>query len=152
MIWGLFTTIPTTVPGRGVLTSGPTSDADLAATLFVSLDDGRQIQPGMPVQLDLASVKQEQSGFLLGTVTTVNELPSSQEEMLRVVGNDVFVQTLAAAGQLVPVHVQFIRDPSSANGYRWSSVQGPPTKLRSGMVFQGTITVDEQRAINLVIP
>ena len=152
MIWGLSTTIPTTVSGRGMLTAAPTSDTLLAAALFVSLDDGRQIQPGMPVQLALSSVKQEQSGFLLGTVTAVDELPANQEAMLRVVGNDAFVQTLAAAGQLVPVQVQLVRDPSAANGYRWSSAQGPPTQLRPGMVFQGTITIDEQRAINLVIP
>ena len=152
LIWGLFVTIPTTVSGRGALTAAGASETDLAATVYVSLDDGSQIQPGMPVKLALSSVKKEQWGLLLGTVTSVDELPSNQEGMQRVLGNDMYVQTLATSGQLVPVTVQLTRDANTPSGYKWSSAQGPPTRLRKGMVCQGTITVDEQRAIQLVLP
>ena len=151
LIWGLFVIIPTTVSGRGALTAG-TNQMDLTATVYVSPDDGRQIQPGMPVKLALSSVNKQQGGLLLGTVATVDELPSNQERMQRVLGNDMYVQTLATAGQLIPVTVQLISDGSTPSGYKWSSAQGPATTLREGMVCEGTITVDEQRAIQLVLP
>ena len=89
---------------------------------------------------------------MLGPVTTVDEFPSNQERMQRVLGNDMYVQTLATAGQLIPVTVQLIRDGSTPSGYKWSSAQGSPTRLRKGTACQGTITVDEQRAIQLVLP
>ena len=151
LIWGLFVTIPTTVSGRGALTAGA-NDTDLAATVYVSLDDARQIQPGMPVKLALSSVKKEQWGFLLGTVAAVDEFPANQEGMQRVLGNDIYVQTLATAGQLIPVRVQLLPDANTPSGYKWSSAQGSPTRLRKGTACQGTITVDEQRAIQLVLP
>ena len=59
LIWGLFVTIPTTVSGRGALTASGANETDLAATVYVSLDDGSQIHAGMPVKLALSSVKKE---------------------------------------------------------------------------------------------
>jgi hypothetical protein len=152
IVWALFATIPTTISGRGALTGGGTSDGTLAATVFVSLDDAWQIQPGMPVKLALSAVKKEQWGLLTGTVTAVDELPASQADMLRVLDNDAFVQTLASAGLLVPVQVQLTPNLNTTSGYQWSSGQGPPMKLRPGMLCQGTIIVNEQRAIKLVFP
>ena len=117
ILWSLFATIPTTVSGRGALSATETNPGDLTATIFVSLDDVRQIQPGMPVKLALSAVTKEQSGLLLGTVTSVSEAPANQEGMLRVVGNDAFVQTMAAAGQLVSVQVQLTCDAATPSGY-----------------------------------
>ncbi len=147
LAWGLFTSIPTTIAGRGTLTG----DADLQATVYVSLDDGRQIQPGMAVKLALARAPKEQWGLLLGTVAAVADLPAGQDGMRASLGNDAYAQALAGAGLIIPVRVQLARDPSTPSGYKWSSPQGPPMPLSAGMLVQGTITIDEQRAINLVL-
>lgn len=151
LIWGLFATISTTVTGRGVLTAAADANA-LDATVFVTLDDMPQIQPGMSVKLALSSVKKEHYGLLLGTIATVEDLPANGATMLRVLNNDAYMQTLASAGQLVPVHVTLQRDPATASGYQWSSPQGATVALHEGMVCNGTIIVSEQRAIDLVIP
>lgn len=151
LIWGLFTTIPTSIAGRGSLTGAGGNATDLSATVYVSVDDGRQIQPGMPVKLALARTPKEQWGLLLGTVTAVADLPADQGGMRDTLGNDAYAQALAGAGLIVPVQVQFVRDPSTPSGYKWSSPQGPPTPLNAGMLCQGTITINEQRAINLVL-
>ncbi len=151
LIWGLFTTIPTTVAGRGSLTSAEGDAADLQATVYVAVDDGRQIQPGMPVKLSLARAPKEQWGVLLGTVTAVADLPADERGMRDVLGNDAYAQALAGDGLIVPIQIQFIRDSSTPSGYKWSSPQGPPTPLNKGMLCQGTITINEQRAISLVM-
>ncbi|HNP71146.1 MAG TPA: hypothetical protein PLO33_02255 [Kouleothrix sp.] len=151
LLWGLFTTIPTTIAGRGSLTAAAGNAAELQATVYVGIDDGRQIQPGMPVKLALARAPKEQWGVLLGTVTAVADVPSDQEGMRGSLGNDAYAQALAGAGLIVPVQVQFVRDPATPSGYKWSSPQGPPMPLQKGMLCQGTITINEQRAISLML-
>lgn len=151
LVWGLFTTIPTTASGRGVLTAPDTNGSPLIATVYVSLEDGAQIQPAMPVKMSLMAAQQEQAGLLLGTVASVGEFPADQASMLRVVGNDTFAQTLVADGRLIPVHIQLVPDASTPSGYRWSSVRGLSEPLRRGMILDATITIHEQRPIELVL-
>ena len=151
LVWGLFTTIPITVTGRGALTAPEANASNLEATVYVSLEDGPQIQPGMPVKIALSGAQKEQWGLLLGTVASVDEFPADQEAMLNMLGIDTYVQTLVTAGQLIPVQVQLTPDTSNPSGYRWSSGQGPSIELRRGMVLDATITMHEQRAIDLVL-
>jgi HlyD family secretion protein len=152
LLWSLFATIPTTVTGTGVLY--PTDDATsgLQAVVFVSVDDARKIDAGMPARLDLASVKKDEFGLLQGQVTSANEFPSNQQEMMRVLDNDAFVQSLTAAGALVKVQIALLRDPTTATGYQWSFKTGPPGHLETGMLCSATITIAEQRPIDLLSP
>lgn len=152
LLWSLFATIPTTVEGTGVLYPTDEATSGLQAVVFVSVDDARKIEAGMPVRLDLASVKKEEFGLLQGRVTSVNEFPSDQQEMLRVLNNDAFVQSLTVAGTLVKIQIELLRDPTTATGYQWSFKNGPPGRLETGMLCSATIVIAEQRPIDLLAP
>jgi hypothetical protein len=151
-VWSLVAVIPTTVSGQGVLTGGTAADPTLHAVVFVSLEDGRRIQPGMPVKVDLAAVRRERFGLARGTVRQVAQVPADQRTMERILGNDAYAQVLAAAGTLITVEVDLLPDPATVSGYAWSSRDGPPIPLKSGMICTGLITISEQSPISLIIP
>jgi hypothetical protein len=151
-LWSLLAVIPTTVSGQGVLTGGTAADPALHAVIFVSLEDGRRIQPGMPVNIDLAAVRRERFGLAQGKVRQVAQLPADQRTMQQVLGNNASAQALAAAGTLIAVEVDLVPDEATASGYAWSSSAGPLTPLKSGMICTGIVTISEQSPISLVIP
>jgi len=150
LVWSLVAVIPTTVSGQGALI-GATNGAD-AAVVFVSLEDGRQIQPGMAVKLNVVGVRREQFGLALGTVGHVAQMPADQRTMEQVLGNDDYAHVLAAAGTVIPIVVELEPDPATASSIAWSSGAGPPIPLKSGMICTGIITIREQSPISLVIP
>lgn len=150
VVWALSASIVTTVGGRGMLVAGPAGD--LSATLYVSIDEARELRQGMPVQLELAAVRREEHGLLLGSVSQAGELPANQAEMLAVLGNDAYATSLAAAGLLVPVEVSLVRQLETATGYQWTSPLGPIMNLTPGMTLRGSVVVSDQQVISLIVP
>ena len=150
LVWSIFATIQVTVPGKGILIQRPTDPATLEAVIYVSLEDGRKIRPGFDVQLALSTVRSDE-GLLLGTVTSLAQLPSTQKEMQLVLGNDGLVQSLASAGNLIEVHIALTLDPNTSSGYRWSSLQAPPGSLQAGTLCTGTVVVSAQSPMRLIL-
>ncbi len=151
-VWALFGTLQTRVVGNGVLIAESNASAPLSAVMYVTLADGQRIQPGMVVSLAPVSVRPEEYGLLLGRVVAVQNTPATLQEMLAVLGNDAFVQTLINRGELIAVRIQLDTDPTTASGYRWTVAGGPPGMVPSGTPLFGTIVVREQRPIELVVP
>lgn len=147
-LWSLFARIETAVPGRGVLLA---AGENLEAVLYVSIGDARQIQPGMAAKIAPNTVRREEFGMLRATVVAVAALPATEAEMLAVLGNDALVQSLASAGAIVAVRLQLEPDGTTQSGYRWTSADGPPVALASRTFSEGSIVVDEQRPIELLL-
>jgi HlyD family secretion protein len=72
--------------------------------------------------------------------------------MMLTLANEQLVREFLADGTPVEVRIQLEPDPSTPSGYRWSSSSGPPFAINSGALCQATITLSEQRPINLVFP
>jgi len=152
MAWALTATLQLTVSGDGIIIHSTEPPQTLEAVLFVSIDDGLRIQPGMTAQISPNSVHQEEYGLMWGEVTAVRGVPSTADDMLQVLGNDSLVSALNAEGKLVEVRVQLEEDAATPSGYRWTSVSGPPYEIMSGTLGDGVIVVDQQRPIELVLP
>ena len=150
--WAAMATIQITVTGDGIVTAAQGDPEILEAVLYVSIDDGLRIQPGMIAQVSPNSVQQEEYGLMWGDVVSVQGVPSTADEMLAVLGNDSLVNALNAAGKLVEVRVQLSIDESSPSGYQWTSVTGPPHKIHSGTLGDGVIVVEQQRPIDIILP
>lgn len=151
LVWSIVGVIPITVAGTGVIR--PATDGKVEAVVYVSLNDGSMIQPGMDAKLALSSVKQEQYGLLLGKVSAVGDLPASEQEMLRALGNESLAQKLIADGSLIEIRIAILSDSTSETGYRWSTGTGPPIKhLRLPSLCQGSIIIEERRPISLIMP
>jgi HlyD family secretion protein len=120
--------------------------------MYLPLADGKQVRPGMAVQLSPSTVQQEVYGFLVGEVASVAPFPSTYEGILRTLGSDDLVQALNVGTAPIEIHVELTADPASASGYRWSSSVGPAAPLESGTLGTATIITGEQRPLDFILP
>ncbi len=126
-------------------------DSPLQAVVFVPTE-GKRIQPGMEAHVSPVTVKREEYGYLLGTVSFVSPQPATREGMMRTLGNEILVEQLAGMGAPFLVEVDLLTDPDTPSGFQWSSGSGPPGTVDSGTMVGIEVVVEEQRPISLVIP
>ncbi|RCK74077.1 MAG: Membrane-fusion protein [Candidatus Ozemobacter sibiricus] len=129
-----------------------TGTGGLEGVFYVALKDGKQIKPGMAVQIVPGSVKREEYGFILGKVLSVSAFPATTQGMMAILGNQTLVQNLTQSGAPLMVRASLDLDPASPSGYRWSSGHGPDLLLTSGTFCSVSVVVREQAPITLVIP
>ncbi len=130
---------------------GDKDKKNLEAVFYVSPTDGKQIKPGMKVQIEPATVKHEEHGYMLGQVLSVSPFPVTQQGMLHLLGNEALAETFSAGGAPIEIHVALNPAPTPS-GYQWSSRTGPPDPLSSGTLATALIQVNEQRVLSLVFP
>lgn len=149
-LWGILGTIQASVSGSGVLVGGVENGDGLEAVLYVTLEDGRRIRPGIPAQLSPATARKEQYGLLVGEVSSVGVRPSTLTEMKEILGSDSYGQSLAATGNLIEVRVRLVEDSGTPSGYKWTSATGPLTTLQAGTLCTGVVVIDQLHPIELV--
>ncbi|WP_294644194.1 NHLP bacteriocin system secretion protein [uncultured Aureimonas sp.] len=138
-------------PGQPVLSiEGGVTGTELL--LYLPSDGGKQVRPGMKVWVAPSTVKREEYGTLIGTVTEVSEFPVTPQAMMSVLQNERLVQQFAPRGAPLAARVSLDADPSTPSGFRWSSGQGPALALTSCTVASGDVTVSERPPITYVIP
>jgi pyruvate/2-oxoglutarate dehydrogenase complex dihydrolipoamide acyltransferase (E2) component len=144
----------------------------LEAVVYLPAADGKQVRPGMEVQLSPASVKQEEYGRLLGRVSAVSPFPVSTSTLQRVLGNEDLAKALTRDGPPIEVHVELSRSGTTTSGYQWTSTlssigsvlgavagplfqaspaAGPPVTLQSGTIAKADIVTNQQAPIYLVL-
>ncbi len=137
--------------GSPVITVEP-AQLPLVATLFVTPGVGKEMQPGMQVQIVPANASVEEYGYLLGTVTYVAEMPSTPESMMAVLQNELLVAQFSAAGPPLRAEVSLQRQPANPSGYEWSSSQGPPYPISSGTACTARVILSSDPPITRVFP
>jgi biotin carboxyl carrier protein len=125
----------------------------LLAVVYVPLGDGKQISPGMAVQLSPSVADVDSYGYLMGTVSAISEFPVSQNALT----GGAYIDSAAMAATLggdVPVLRMIIQldEADTPSGYRWSSSSGPDFQLRNGTATSARVIVDETRPISLFLP
>jgi HlyD family secretion protein len=125
---------------------------DLVGVLYVPAEDGKQVEPGMRAHLSPGTVRKEEDGSMIGLVTSAGDFPATQEGIMRVVRNELLVKQLTQGGAPIQVSVSPIPSPDTFSGYQWTSAGGPEQKIHSGTMTTGSIIVDKQAPISLVIP
>lgn len=138
-------------PGTAILSLELTSE-ELLAVLFVPPSEGKRVHAGMKAQVSPSTVKREEYGSMLGTVTWAAEFPSTARGMTRLLANEALVTSLMKEGPPLQINVVLQRDPSTPTGYRWSSSRGPQTQISSGTLASGSVIVREDRPISLLVP
>ncbi len=125
---------------------------NLEAVVYIPLEEGKKILPGMDVQIAPTIVKKEEYGFMMGRVVSVSKYPVTYREMMRVLGKDELVQMLLGKGAPIEVRVDLIPDEGMLSGYKWSSKEGPDMKMTSGTLCASSIIVKKERPIQMIIP
>ncbi|MGB8699456.1 MAG: NHLP bacteriocin system secretion protein, partial [Thermosynechococcaceae cyanobacterium] len=150
----------TATPGQVVSPGSPLAKLQvdqphqsLEAIAYFPVGDGKRIRPGMVAQVVPSSVKREQFGGIVGTVTAVSALPRSPEGIAQVVGNRQLAEQLTAKGPPIEVRVRLKSAPETPTGYAWTSSRGPETlAITSGMTTSTWITLERQAPITFVLP
>ncbi len=125
---------------------------DLEAVVYIPAVDGKRVKSGMEIQISPTTVKQEEYGFMLGGVTYVSDFPATTRGMMRVLKNQQLVQALSGGQAPFEIYADLKLDSKTASGFEWSSSAGPDMEIQTGTVCLATITVDERRPIELVLP
>lgn len=125
---------------------------EVEAYVYLPASDGKKVGNGMKVEISPSTAKREEFGFLPALVTTVSDYPSTDQGLMRVFGNEKLVKQLSGAH--APIQITASLKPSSTNTshYEWSTRNGPPFTIQSGTSCSASITLSEQRPIELVIP
>lgn len=144
-------------PGEAVQAGNPVANVEplgdqLQAVLFMSLNDAKTIEQGMPAHLSPSTVSPSQYGVLLGQVVYVSPFPASVLRLRTLLGADDLVQYVTRGGPVYEVAVQLNRDPNTPSGYQWSSGSGPPIRLSTGTMTTAQVVLGEQHPIGLILP
>lgn len=124
----------------------------LQAVIYMPAATGANVRPGMEVQLSPVNLKREEYGFIYGRVRSVTSFPVTPQAMLAVIGNEQLVGEFTQAGTPVELRIELVADPTTPSGFRWSSSQGPPFTLNSGIISQAAITLSEKQPISYILP
>ncbi len=137
--------------GEPVVSLEPQGE-NVEVILYVPSVNAKEIRPGMDVEVTPASIPREEYGFIRGWVSSVAEFPATRASVIRSFENESLASALAAGGPVNEMRVQLLRDPGSASGFKWSSSQGPSTRITSGTLCSAETVTRVQRPISLVIP
>jgi HlyD family secretion protein len=149
----------TMTPGQ-VLTAGAkvailearSPAAQLVGLSFFANGEGKQIQPGMKIEMTPNSVQRERFGGITGTVTTVAPQPITPEGAVKLIGNATLAQSLMGQESKIQVAAKLQTDPANKSGFHWSSSKGPDFQVSSGSMANVRITVEERAPITFVLP
>jgi HlyD family secretion protein len=125
---------------------------EMEAYVYLPASEGKKVATGMRVEVSPSTARREEFGFMPSFVASVADYPSTDQGLMRVFGNDKLVQQLS--GTLAPIQIVAALKSSATNPsrYEWSTRSGPPFTLQSGTACSASITLAEQRPIELVIP
>jgi len=144
--------VGTFVPDRAAIVRIETGRRRLDAILYVPASTGKEIKPGMKVELTPATVKREEWGSMLGRVRSVGEFAATPGGLMAILDNQDLVKTFLAAGPQLSVTVELDTDPQAPSGFRWTSKRGPDIKVTPGTLATAQLIVREQPPITLVVP
>lgn len=124
----------------------------LEAVIYVPVELGGIIMPGIEVHISPTIVNKEEYGYMLGRVIAISDYPATTASMLQTLGNENLVSLLAGQGAPLMVRVDLIPDDHTESGYRWSSPAGPPLAIHSGTIVQSAVITNREKPISKVIP
>jgi HlyD family secretion protein len=120
--------------------------------LYVPPAQGKRIEPGMPVYIELGGMQKEQWGTLVGHVRSVSDFPATREGMQAVLQNDGLVSRFSKEGSPFAVVVELDHDTATVSGYRWSGGTGALASLSAGTTGTAKVTIDSRKPISFLLP
>jgi HlyD family secretion protein len=129
-----------------------TIDDRLQSVVYLPTSAGKWVKPGMAARIELATVRRDEFGAVLGHVVSVSPFPATPEAMVATLHNNDLVRRFAQGGAPYAAIVRLDADPRAPSGYRWSSGRGPVVRLSSGTLVRAEIATRERRPISLLLP
>ncbi len=138
-------------PGSPLLSVQPAADT-LELLLYLPALQAKRVKAGMRVEVSPTTMKREESGYMLGTVTYVSDYPATEAALMRNFQNEILVQSLIRDGPVTEARAQLEADQAAPSGYRWSSGHGPAIRISGGTICLVGVVTKRQAPIELIIP
>jgi HlyD family secretion protein len=123
----------------------------LQATVYIPIETGKKVVPGMVVHVSPSTVRREEYGMLQGIVVAVSSFPSTPQGMHAVLQNQRLVDTFAGSGPPYEARID-LQPAATPTGYAWTSGAGPRTDLTSGTPLKSYITIQSDPPVVLLLP
>jgi HlyD family secretion protein len=124
----------------------------LVNVTFLPVNEGKNIKPGMKLQITPSTVKREEFGGIKAVVKEITSFPITQQNAASIVGNPDILPSVITQGPHIAVYTEMEEDSSSKSGYKWSSSKGPEQQITPGTTTTVRITTVEKRPIEFVLP
>lgn len=119
---------------------------------FPPLSIAKTVQPGMDATAYVSAFTQQEYGHMKATVSYVDPYVTSVDEMRMLLEDDLLVNSFLQSGPVAAVVCKLEEDPSSANGYAWSSEKGGVLKLQDGSFVTVSVAVSKVRPASIGMP
>jgi len=120
---------------------------------FVPIEEGKRIQKGTRVDVELSNVNTQEYGALMGRVVEVSPFAVSPETVTKTIHNAGLASYLTGGEKAtVMIVIQPEIDPNTYSGYRWTSGNGPPLKISTGTTGTIKAIVERIRPLYYLIP
>ncbi len=128
--------------------AGAQAAPPLVIVMYIPLEDRQRLRPGMETHLLPSTVEREKYGYIKGDITSVAEFAATREEILTVLNDTGYVDSLMQMGPLFEVRVAL---HTKADGsFVWSASDGPSAAIVTGTPFQVIVSVDHERPISKI--
>lgn len=125
---------------------------EIKGVLYIPVNKGKRVKPGMTIQLAPNGVDTSQTGSLIGIVRSVSQYPISLDRIITSVGNKDLAQFILKnnGGAAMEVWFDLVKDKDSESGYLWTSLVGKHNPITPGSYCTGSIVIDRQPPIEKV--
>ena len=127
-------------------------DNKLQAVYFMPLAKGKNLQPGMKVNIYPGNLPKEEYGHMTGRVRVVAEYVTSYADLYTRFGDEQLASSFVSDGAVLQVICDIDSDSSSKSGYAWSTVKGKNVNVAAGTPLEGTMIVREVPPITMLLP
>lgn len=140
-------------PGTPICTIRLTRNTnDLNGVLYIPVEKGKRVEPGMTIQLVPNGIDVKESGSLMGVVRHVSQYPVTSQSLQTHLGNPQLAQWISSSqgSALMEVGFDLIEDENSESGYLWTSVVGDHKPVTPGSFCTGSVVIERQAPIEKV--
>ena len=126
---------------------------ELTGLLYIPVDKGKRIEPGMSIQLAPNGVDVSQSGNLLGVVRNISQYPMTIQGIQQHLGNAQLAQWILQSqnnSAVMEVTFDLVKDSDDKSGYLWTSKVGEHKPITPGSFCTGSIIIERKPPIQKV--
>lgn len=125
---------------------------DLTGVLYIPVEYGKRVEPGMTVQLVPNGVDASESGSLIGIVRSVSQYPVTEIAVQNRLGNVQLANWIfqKQKSALTEVYFELVKDKKSKSGYLWTSKIGEHKPVTPGSFCIGSVVIDRKPPIDRV--
>lgn len=128
--------------------AGAQAAPPLVIVMYIPLDARQRLRAGMESHVLPSTVEREKYGYMKGEIVSVGEFAATREEILTVLNDTSYVDSLMQKGPLFEVRVAL---RTNADGdFIWSASDGPSAAVVTGTPCQIVVSVDHERPISKV--